>query len=43
MAHDSLLLSDQLKSDPRLAEAKHLILETVADHQNTMQLSLIHI
>ena len=37
MANDSLLLSDQLKSDPRLAEAKRLILETVADHQKTMQ------
>ena len=37
MAKDSLLLSDQLKSDPRLAEAKRLILETVADHQKTMQ------
>lgn len=37
MLNDSLLLSDQLKSDPRLAEAKRLILQTVADHQQTMQ------
>lgn len=37
MAKDSLLLSDQLKADPRLAQAKKLILEAVADHQKTMQ------
>lgn len=37
MPNDPLLLSEKLKSDPRLAEAKRLILETVADHQQTMQ------
>ena len=37
MSNDSLLLANQLKSDPRLVEAKRLILEAVADHQKTLQ------
>jgi acetylornithine aminotransferase len=37
MPNEPLLLADKLKSDPRLAEAKRLILQTVADHQQPMQ------
>ncbi len=37
MTKQPQLQADQLKQDPRLAEAKRLILETVAEHQQTMQ------
>ena len=37
MTKQTQLLADKLKEDPRLAEAKRLILETVAEHQQTIQ------
>ena len=37
MTKQTQLLADKLKQDPRLAEAKRLILETVAEHQQTIQ------
>ena len=37
MSTQPQLLADQLKNDPRLAEAKRLILESVAEHQKTIQ------
>lgn len=35
-AKQSTLLADQLKNDPRLAQAKQLILDAVAEHQSTI-------